>query len=371
MPGDAREDDAGFWFTPPWETEDAVEPPGPVCRVARKASAPPEYDHPLLTPLAAAQDALARVETKAEMASNAVAEGLRARMAFLEAAGWLRRVHVGVHPYDLALRDNGLTTSYGVAARLDRLSAVMPSTFAQEAGLDVAPDAAVRLDIEANQALRLARQWRRLGDFRSWRPLADVAAVREAVQSLGGGVPDDAEIADWLSLLHNRQQGPMLIRAGRAAATWMNLAGVKEQNPDGFFLAACVWREKAGRPPIVSLPFWSAPELRHHRLELHFGTEWMADFLDCVRAAAITGLQELERLRQAEEKARKLGVTARSRLPDAVNALLRAPVVTANSLAQTLKVTPQAALGLLRQLMEAEIVRETTGRNLWRAFSIR
>jgi hypothetical protein len=96
----------------------------------------------------------------------------------------------------------------------------------------------------------------------------------------------------------------------------------------------------------------------------------MAGFLECVAAAAITGLHELERLRRAEEKGRLLGVTARSRLPDAMDALLRAPVVTASSLAKTLRVTPQAALGLLRQLMAAGIVREATGRASWRAFSL-
>jgi hypothetical protein len=38
----------------------------------------PDYDHPLLTPLVRAQDAVARLEASAEMASDAVAEGLRA-----------------------------------------------------------------------------------------------------------------------------------------------------------------------------------------------------------------------------------------------------------------------------------------------------
>src|ERR1700745_3358319 len=107
MPGDPEEDDA-FWFKPAWETEDEVEPPGPLRR-APKPAAEPNYDHPLLTPLAYAQDAVARLESKAETASDAVAEGLRARMSYLEAAGWLSHAYVGIHPRDLALRDNGIT----------------------------------------------------------------------------------------------------------------------------------------------------------------------------------------------------------------------------------------------------------------------
>src|SRR3984893_16233160 len=89
MSGDTEEDDE-FWFRPVWETEDeaTLEPPGPPR--ARKPAAEPDYNHPLLSPLARAQDAVARLEARTEAASEAVAEGLRARMAYLEAAGWLR-----------------------------------------------------------------------------------------------------------------------------------------------------------------------------------------------------------------------------------------------------------------------------------------
>jgi hypothetical protein len=235
--------------------------------------------------------------------------------------------------------------------------------------LDVAPSVAVRLDINANQALRLARAWRQLGEIRSWQPVADLEAVRKTLQSLGCRIPEDAEITDWLALIDALKEQPALIRVGSAARDWMNLAGVEHTDPAGFFLAACLWREKSLRRPIA-LPFWSAPEKHHHRLSQHFGVQWMADYLETVRAAAIVGLQELERLRQVEEKGRLLGATSRSRLPDAMNCVLRAPIVTVNSLAKKLDVTPQAALGLLRQLMTAGIVRERTGRASWRAFSL-
>jgi hypothetical protein len=360
MSGDPEDDDE-FW-RPPWATDDGIEPPGPPR--PRKPAAEPDYDHPLLTPLARAQDTIARLEAKVEAASDVVAEGLRARMAYLEAAGWLRHAHVWIHPWDLALRDNALTGSYAAATVGDRLSIELPSTVAQESDLAVPPS-----DTVVNQALRLARLWRRSAELRSWRPLADSGTLRETLQTLGCRVPEDGEIADWLASVRMLERGPALIRAGRAARDWMNLPGVDPRSPDGVFLAACLWRENSARGPI-SLPFWSAPETHHHRLELRFGLQWMADFLECVAAASIGGLRELERLRQAEQKGRLLGPTARSRLPDALNAVLRAPIVTASSLAKTLDVTPQAALGLPRQLMAAEIVREATGRASWRAFGL-
>ena len=49
--------------------------------------------------------------------------------------------------------------------------------------------------------------------------------------------------------------------------------------------------------------------------------------------------------------------------------MLRTPVVTARGLADSLAVTPQAALGLLRQLIVAGVVREATGRAAWRGLS--
>jgi hypothetical protein len=371
MPGDPEENE--FWYKPVWETEDeeSLDPP-PLLRVrARKSGAEPDFDHPLLTPLAAAQDAVARLEARTETASDAVSEGLRVRMAYLEAAGWLAHAHVWIHPRDLALRDNLLTGSYAVAAVRDRLKSELPSTMAQESEGAPAPS-----DITVNHALRLARHWRRLAETRSWRPLADADTLRETLQSLGGHVPETSELADYLASIRMLEKGPALIRAGRAAREWMNLHDIDQRHPEidrrhpeGMFIGACLWREK-GAKASIALPFWSAPELRHNRLALKFGVDWMAEFLNCVAAAAMIGLRELEQLREAENKGASLRTTARSSLPDAINAMLRAPVVTVSSLVKSLDVTPQAALGLLRQLMAAGLVREVTGRASWRAYSL-
>ena len=363
MPGEPEKDDEN-WFQPSWEIEDeeALEPPGRP-RV-RKPPSEPSYDHPLLIPLARAQNAVARLEAKTEAASDVVAEGLRARMSYLEAAGWLSHAHMNIHPWDLALRDHGVTTSYGAAHHADRLATVLPSTTAQEGELAAAPS-----DIVVNGALHYARLWRRLAEFRTWRPLADAERLRETLKTLGFSRPDDADIADWLASVRMLERGPDLILAGRAAREWMNLPRIKTRNPDGIFLADCLWHEKNPRAPIP-LPFWSAPAQLHHRLELQFGLAWIAEFLECVTAAAITGLHELNRLQEAEKKGRMLGSTARSRLPKAVDAVLRAHIVTVTSLAKAVDVTPQAALGLLRQLMAGGFVREATGRSSWRAFTL-
>lgn len=357
MRSSGEEKDEGLW-RPPWEDDEATELPGRPA--PRKPATEPDYTYPLLSPLARAQDAVARLEAGVATAAPSIAEGLRARTAYREAAGWLAAEHVWIHPQDLALRDAGLTGSYGLAAMAGRLASELPATAAQGIDLDVAPP-----DLAVERALRFAGLWRRLAEFRTWAPLSDAGTLRETLQSLGCG--STAEIDDWLALVHRREDGPALIRAGRLGRDWMN--GPKADMLGGIFLAACLWRAKGfGRP--VTLPFWSAPEQRHHRLALCVGTAWMAGFLDCVADAARIGLSDLGKLHQATEKSHSLARTARSRLPAALDAVLRAPIVTARGLAGTLRVTPQAALGLLRELVAAGILREATGRASWRAFVI-
>lgn len=365
MPGDHQEREEAWW-QPVWEGDDEanLEPPGPLH--PRRPPAEPDDSHPLLTPLARAQDAVARLEARAEAASPAVAEGLRARMSYREAAGWLAHAHIWIHPQDLALRDAGLTGSYGAAARRGRLEGELPATATHGSGFDAIPS-----DAAVNLALRLARLQRRLAEFRTWAPLADAGAMRDTLQSLGYSAAfTDVEAEQWLASAHGkREQEPALIRAGRVARDWMNRRGGEPLSPDGIFLAASLWRRSGfGRP--ISLPFWSAPGPRHHRLTLQIGVRWTVGFLECVAAAAVVATEELVRLQSAEEKGRALTRTGRSRLPAAMDAMLRVPIVTASSLARSLAVTPQATLGLLRQLIEGGIVREATGRSSWRAFTL-
>jgi hypothetical protein len=191
--------------------------------------------------------------------------------------------------------------------------------------------------------------------------------VQKTLKSLGFGRIEEGAIENWLAGVYGREQGPDLIRVGRAVRDWMCQPGVKDRDPEGVFLGICLWCDK-NRKAVIPLPFWSAPELYHNRLNLRIGLDWMAQFLECVTAASLTGLRELARLLEAEKKRSGIDVTTRSRLPDALDAMLRAPVVTAESLAKEVRVTPRAALGLLQQLMAAGFVREATGRASWRAF---
>src|ERR1700760_3868718 len=158
--GEDEEDEAA-WFRPVWDTEDEIEPPGSKPR-SRPAAKEPDYTHPLLGPLARAQSAVTKLEARLEASSDSIAEGLRARLSYREASGWLAYTHVWIHPRDLALRDAGLTASYAPAAAAGRLATELPATIAHGSEFAIAPS-----DRAVDQALRFAAQWRRLAEFRT------------------------------------------------------------------------------------------------------------------------------------------------------------------------------------------------------------
>ena len=125
---------------------------------------------------------------------------------------------------------------------------MLPSTIAQEGELvlissdnpKIAKIEALQLEFAIRQALRLARQWRHLAELRTWRPLADADAIRKTLESLLNSRISATAIEDWLAKVYLREQGPDLIRAGRAGLNWKFQPGVTERAPDGIFLAACL-----------------------------------------------------------------------------------------------------------------------------------
>jgi hypothetical protein len=107
----AADDDPDPWLRPPWETapDETDSDLGRRRSVPRSGAADPlaGADPLLLATLADASDALARLDTSLAAADAAVQDGLLARLALREAAGWLAHAHTWVHPLDLALRAAG------------------------------------------------------------------------------------------------------------------------------------------------------------------------------------------------------------------------------------------------------------------------
>jgi hypothetical protein len=144
----------------------------------------------------------------------------------------------------------------------------------------------------------------------------------------------------------------------------------------------------AGPAHTVFLPVWAAypavgfsgrdalPGLRSEAADRVAGrghpVTWPLAFLHLVAESARMALRELDRLEAAAEQGRGVvaGGDRRSRLPDALDALLRVPALTPKALAARLKVAPQTGTALLRVLQGRGVVREVTGRGSFRAFAI-
>jgi hypothetical protein len=99
---------------------------------------------------------------------------------------------------------------------------------------------------------------------------------------------------------------------------------------------------------------------------------WPVACLHLIAESARLGLREMDRLEAAAGRSRGLAARSdkRSRLPDALDALLRAPVLTPKALASRLRVAPQTATALLRVLRDKGVAREVTGRGSFRAFAL-
>ena len=166
-------------------------------------------------------------------------------------------------------------------------------------------------------------------------------------------------------------------------------AGITEPPaPAHALLAATGLVTRAGVTRAVFLPVWAAypaagfgdrdqlPSLRSDAADRLVGRDrpvtWPLAFLHLVAESAQAGRRELDRLEAAAEQGRAVAaaVDKRSRLPDAIAALLRTPVLTPKALAGTLGIAPQTATALLRALQAKRVVREVTGRGSFRAFAI-
>jgi hypothetical protein len=410
-PFDEDADTADEPLRPPWEdTPDETDAERRPRRRHPPASGDGDWragaDLPvLLTVLADASDALARLDARITTAADAVRDGLLARLALTEAAGFLAHTQAWVHPLDLALRDAGLTAPAALAA-LGAGSRSLPHTTAQPAGrlgwedppLETLPAA----DQGVTDALALARLLRRLPGGGP-HPFGSAAATAETLTALGARRLDPDRLAAWWDAHapaspprrrfgarrgEGRVPRPPLLAGAVAAQAWME-SGITDQADPGQALLAAFGRLVRQAPVRhVFVPVWSAypavgfgdrdalPTLRSDAAERLVGwgrtVTWPAVCLHLIAESARRGLHELDRLETVAKQGRGslAGTDRRSRLPDALDALLRAPVLTPKALAARLSIAPQTATALLRMLQAEGVAREVTGRGSFRAFAV-
>jgi hypothetical protein len=413
--GLAGEDDDDPLLRPAWEeTEDETD--GDL-GLRRPLTHPASLQDPsttadawraLLLPLCTATDLLARLDARAEAATTGVREGLIARLAYLEASGFLAHAHAWAHQLDLALRERGLTASAALAAAgvPDR---ALPQTFASTGDprtwMDPAFDELAASDAALAAALALARALHGLAGKGGGAAFSHASAAAATLRTLGASQLDPVAFTAWWDaatpkpVVHQRRFGrrreeeialplPPLLAAAQAAQSWMEAGLTDAPMPAQALLLSATILARSGILRVVCLPVWTAypavgfgdratlPTLRSDAADRLIGggvpITWPFAFLHLVAESARMGLRELDRLDAVAEKGRALAARAdkRSRLPDAVDALLHTPVLTPMALAACLKVAPQTATAVLRTLQDEGVVREVTRRGRFRAFAM-
>ena len=220
------------------------------------------------------------------------------------------------------MREHGLTASAAPAAAgaADRaLPQTVATTIIPRAWVDPPLDELATSDVALAEALVLARALHRLAGKHGGTAFPDATATAAMLQTLDARRLDPAEFAAWWDTAY-----PAMGFGDRAALPTLR-------------------SDAADR-----LVGWDVP------------VTWPLAFLHLVAESSRMGLRELDRLEVTAEKGRALIARAdqRSRLPDAIESLLRHPALTPNALVAELRIARQTATALLRELQAKSLVRE-------------
>lgn len=365
---------------------------------------------PLLRPITDATAALARLDER--VARSPVGAGWVERSHFVDACASLWIDGELVHLEDLVLHDatrdvraptHELTIARDVLRTRRRMSSQAPDWALSSDGLRSLRQAWAEPSDPATRPTETKPPVADIDAFRAGQdeeiddnPLAEEFAALDALlarsaaaieQAKTSGVTrnarapekdplvydldwdEDERLEEWRSVLRQTSDMPPVLQAIVALDAWNELAVLQHAPWLGRLLAASILR-KAGvttatHLAAINLGLKTIPvDRRRHRAR---DTRLLA-IAHAIGAAAEIGLKEHDRLALAKTLMdRKLeGRRTSSRLPQLVELVMARPLVSANMVAKTLDVTPQAARRIVLELG----LREMTGRGRFRAWGI-
>ena len=355
----------------------------------------------LLGPIAAAEDALARLDER--VARSEVGSGFAERADFFDSVSSMWVGGELVHLEDLVLHDaqmdirapsHELVIAHRIVRARRRVSRNDPGWAVSRSGImalagvaeepsgEVEPVARVgeggELDLVSNGELPpelagidkvLARtQWLVDGNA------AVEQKKREPEISVGELLIRDPDwdegerIGEWLDLAKQVERFPATLAAALLWDAWEHLEPLQRQHWLGQVLVSDFLRS-SGKVRSHLLAFAvGLREIPRERRHARDRTTRLVAYLDAMSAATNAGMKDVDRLtlakRQLERKA--LGKRSTSSLPVAIDLLLSRPIVSAHMIARAARITPRGALNLVGELG----VREMTGRGRYRAWGI-
>ncbi|MCA1494460.1 DUF1612 and helix-turn-helix domain-containing protein [Ensifer sp. NBAIM29] len=180
---------------------------------------------------------------------------------------------------------------------------------------------------------------------------------------------EDERLEEWRGVVRQAQDLPAVLQAIVALDAWNEISVLQHAPWLGRLFCASILRQagvtSGTHLAALNLGLKTIPvdRRRHRNRDIR-----LLAIADGLIATAELGLKEHDRLALARQmmERRLIGRRASSRLPALIDFVIARPLVSAGMIAETLEVTPQAALRIVCELG----IREMTGRVRFRAWGI-
>lgn len=355
----------------------------------------------LLGPIAAAEDALARLDER--VARSEVGPGFSERADFFDSISSMWAAGELVHIEDLVLHDaqmdirapsHELVIAHRIVRARRRVSRNDPGWAVSRSGIRALAGVAEEPSLETEPVDRGGEgvELELVNDEALSPELAEIDEVlartkwlvddnepaerkkQEPEVSVGELVIRDPDwdegerIGEWLELAKQVERLPATLAAALLWDAWEHLEPLQRQHWLGQVLVSDFLRSRGKVRSHLLAYAVGLREIPRERRRGRDRTTRLVAYLDAMSAAAGMGIKDIDRLtlakRQLERKV--LDKRSTSSLPVAIDLLLSRPIVSAHMIAKAARITPRGALNLVGELG----VREMTGRGRYRAWGI-
>jgi len=179
---------------------------------------------------------------------------------------------------------------------------------------------------------------------------------------------EDARLTEWRRLTDRTRDDPPVLAAALALLNWEAIEPLQHQPWFGRLLAAAHLRGRGKTRSHLACFNTGLRAIPRERRRARDETTRLIAVIEAVSAAAEAGLKDHDRwLNARAQLERKLeGRRSTSKLPMLIDYMMACPVASAGMIANELSVTPRAAQDMVAELG----LRETTGRDRYRAWGI-